>query len=99
MHAAKLPDGQDVVIKVKRPNIEKIIKRDIELLYSFAKLLQRYTTFGKRIRAQEIIAEFEQTIINELDLLREATNASILKILINSMYLKFIGNIVVKTSW
>ena len=46
VHTAQLLDGQDVVIKVKRPNIEKIIKRDIDLLYSFARLLQHYTTFG-----------------------------------------------------
>ncbi|MAZ39078.1 MAG: ubiquinone biosynthesis regulatory protein kinase UbiB [Legionellales bacterium] len=79
VHTAQLLDGQDVVIKVKRPNIEKIIKRDIDLLYSFARLLQHYTTFGKRIRAKDIISEFEQTILSELDLLREAANASILK--------------------
>jgi len=79
VHAARLPDGKEVVVKVKRPGIEKIINRDIELLYSFARLLQKYTTFGKRIKAIEIVAEFEHTIINELDLYREAANASILR--------------------
>lgn len=79
VHAAVLPDGKDVVVKVRRPGIEKIIARDIDLMYILAKLLQKYTTFGKRTHAVEIVEEFEHTIKDELDLMREAANASILK--------------------
>lgn len=79
VHAATLPHGHEIVIKVKRPGIEKIISRDIALLYMFARLLEKYTTFGKRIHAAQIVAEFEKTIKSELDLMREAANASILR--------------------
>lgn len=79
VHAAVLPDGKDIVVKVRRPGIEKIIARDIDLMYILARLLQKYTTFGKRTRAVEIVEEFEHTIKDELDLMREAANASILK--------------------
>lgn len=79
VHAASLPNGLEVVIKVKRPGIETIIQRDIDLLYIFARLIEKYTTFGQRIRAIEVIQEFERTILYELDLMREAANAAILK--------------------
>ena len=76
VHAAVLPEGKEIVVKVRRPGIEKIIARDIDLMYVLARLLQKYTTFGKRTRAVEIVEEFEHTIKDELDLMREAANAS-----------------------
>lgn len=79
VHAAVLPDGQEIVVKVRRPGIEKVIARDIDLMYILARLLQKYTTFGKRARVVEIVEEFEHTIKDELDLMRESANASILK--------------------
>lgn len=79
VHAATLPDHQKVVVKILRPNIEKIIKRDISLLYSIAKLLERYWVHGKRVHACDLVTEFETTILNELDLMREAANASSLR--------------------
>jgi len=79
VHAAVLHDGRDVVVKVLRPGVDKIIKRDIALLYTLAELFQKYWYMGRRLRAREIIAEFEHTLLDELDLLREAANASILR--------------------
>ncbi len=79
VHGAELLDGHQVVVKVLRPNIEKIIRRDIGLLYSIARLAERYWTFGRRLRVTEIVAEFEQTILKELDLSREAANAQQLR--------------------
>lgn len=79
VHTAKLKDGKDVVIKVLRPNILPIIKRDIALLYIIAKLAERYSQDARRLRAVEIVEEYEKTILDELDLMREAANASQLR--------------------
>ncbi len=79
VHLARLLDGREVVVKVLRPGIERIIRRDIELLYIIAALAERYWKEGRRLRPREVVAEYEKTIFDELDLLREAANASQLK--------------------
>lgn len=79
VHAAKLHDDSDVIVKVLRPNIKKIIRSDIALLYLVARLTQGLWSQGKRLRPVELVAEFEQTILHELDLMREAANASQLR--------------------
>lgn len=76
VHTARLPDGEDVVIKVLRPDIEPVIRRDVALLRYVAGLAERYWRDGKRLRPREVVAEFEKTIYDEMDLLREAANAS-----------------------
>jgi len=79
VHAAKLKDGREVVIKVLRPNVLPIIQRDISLLYIVAELGAYYSSQVRRLRPVEVVAEYEKTIIDELDLLREAANASQLR--------------------
>ncbi len=79
VHAAELPDGQQVIVKVLRPNVEKHIKSDVELLYELARLAERFWTHAKRLRPLEVVAEFEKTIMDELDLVREGANASELR--------------------
>jgi ubiquinone biosynthesis protein len=79
VHAAQLQDGTDVVVKVLRPNIEKYITRDVALLSTIAMLAERYWKDGRRLRPCEVIAEFEKILSDELDLLREAANASQLR--------------------
>lgn len=79
VHAAKLHDGRDVVVKVLRPDIEKVIRRDLGLLYTLADLADRYWPEGRRLRPLEVVAEYEKTILDELDLMREAANASQLR--------------------
>jgi ubiquinone biosynthesis protein len=79
VHAAQLQDGTDVVVKVLRPNVRKYIKRDVTLLYTIAMLAERYWKDGRRLRPCEVIKEFEKTLYDELDLLREAANASQLR--------------------
>ena len=76
VHAATLHDGTDVVVKVVRPGIEKIIKRDIALMYTIAGLVDKYWSESKRLHPIEVIEEYEKTIFDELDLQREAANAS-----------------------
>jgi ubiquinone biosynthesis protein len=79
VHSAELKDGKDVVIKVLRPNVRLQIARDVSLLYTVARLAERYWQHGRRLRPREVIAEFEKTLYDELDLLREAANASQLR--------------------
>ena len=79
VHTAELMDGNAVVIKVLRPNVRQQISRDVSLLYTVARLAERYGQHGRRLRPREVIAEFEKTLYDELDLLREAANASQLR--------------------
>ncbi len=79
VHTARLKDGRQVVIKVLRPGIEKTIRRDIALMYTIAGLAERYWREGRRLRPVDVVREYEKTIFDELDLLREAANASHLR--------------------
>ncbi|MBD3671284.1 MAG: ubiquinone biosynthesis regulatory protein kinase UbiB [Gammaproteobacteria bacterium] len=79
VHRARLFDGTEVVVKVLRPNIAKTIRSDIALMYILAGLIEKNWSEGKRLRPTEVVAEFEKTIFDELDLIREASNASMLR--------------------
>ncbi len=79
VHPATLQDGQHVVVKILRPNVKKIVTQDIELLKILAHFAEKYSTHARRFKPCEIVAEFEKALINELDLLREAANASQLR--------------------
>lgn len=76
VHAAKLVDGSDVIIKIVRPNIAQQISRDVELLHTIADLADRFWADGKRLRPKEVVSKIEKTLYNELDMLREAASAS-----------------------
>lgn len=79
VHAAKLKNGREVIIKVVRPGIEKIIKRDLGILYFLARQAEIYSMDGRKLRPTNVVKEFEKTLMNELDLMREAANASQLR--------------------
>ncbi|HFC54334.1 MAG TPA: ubiquinone biosynthesis regulatory protein kinase UbiB [Gammaproteobacteria bacterium] len=79
VHAARLHDGREVVVKVVRPGIEQTIRRDLELMYLLAGMVQRYWSDGRRLRPVEVVREYEKTIFDELDMLREGSNASLLR--------------------
>jgi ubiquinone biosynthesis protein len=79
VHAARLPDGREVIVKVLRPGMRTAIALDIEVLYALATLAQRWWAESRRLKPLEIVREYEQTILDELDLLREAANASQLR--------------------
>ncbi len=79
VHAATLLDGQEVVVKILRPNIQKVIKRDVALMLNVANLADRYWKAIKSFKPKDIVQEFKRSIIEELDLMREAANASQLK--------------------
>lgn len=75
VHAARLRDGREVVVKVVRPGILRTIRADLEILHLIAFLADRYWSDGHRLRPREVVAEYEKTVIDELDLVREGANA------------------------
>ena len=79
VHAATLHDGREVVVKVLRPAIGKQIAADVALLESVAAIVERAHPSADKIRPREIVAEIENTLAAELDLQREAGNASLLR--------------------
>lgn len=79
VHQATLLTGELVVVKVVRPDIEPVIREDIALLHSMAKLVANYVPQGYRLRPVEVVSDYELVILDELDLTREAANGSQLR--------------------
>jgi len=79
VHFAELPDGTPVAVKVLRPNIAGVIEHDLALMQTAASLVDRLWKEGKRLKPREVVAEFDRTIHDELDLTREAANCSQLR--------------------
>ncbi|ETO92173.1 ubiquinone biosynthesis regulatory protein kinase UbiB [Legionella oakridgensis] len=79
VHAATLKSGEDVVVKILRPGIKKIIEQDLSILHTIANLADRYWSESKRFKPREIVQEFEHNLIDELNLQREAANAGQLR--------------------
>ncbi|CAM2742321.1 ubiquinone biosynthesis regulatory protein kinase UbiB [Legionella worsleiensis] len=93
VHAATLRSGEDVVVKILRPNMRRIIEQDISIMYTIAKLADRYWPESRRLKPKEIVKEFEHTLLDELDLLREAANAAQLRRNFNNSPLLYIPEI------
>ena len=79
VHFATLPDDREVAVKILRPRIRDIILNDVGLLHIAAGFVEHIFPDGKRLRPREVVVEFEKTISDELDLVREAANASQLR--------------------
>ncbi|MET1256338.1 ubiquinone biosynthesis regulatory protein kinase UbiB [Aliikangiella maris] len=79
VHGARLITGEDVVVKIIRPGIEKKIKADLKLLHLVATWFEKYSSTGRRLHAKTVIADYQTTLFNELDLRIEAANTSQLK--------------------
>jgi ubiquinone biosynthesis protein len=79
VHLAVLPGGREVAVKTLRPGIAPVIVEDIALLNVAAGLLERLWKDGRRLKPREVVAEFEKHLGDELDLIREAANASQLR--------------------
>lgn len=79
VHAAVLLNGQAVVLKILRPHIHTIIKRDLSLLKQLASIAQFFSKKIRHFKVKALVLELEKTLRHELDLLREAANASQLR--------------------
>ncbi len=75
VHLATLPDGTEVAVKVKRPGIDRIIDSDISVMYTIARLLERYIPPARRYRPREVVDEFSRVIHKEQDFTVEGANA------------------------
>ena len=79
VHIGALPNGTEVAVKVLRPGIAEVISKDVALLDAGAVLLEWLWLDGKRLKPREVVAEFARHLEDELDLMREAANASQLR--------------------
>ncbi|MES3007192.1 MAG: ubiquinone biosynthesis regulatory protein kinase UbiB [Pseudomonadota bacterium] len=79
VHCARLLSGEEVVIKVIRPGIEKTIVEDIKLLKWIASLVEKHVPVGRRLRPREVVDDYEKIILDELNLLAEGANATQLR--------------------
>ena len=83
VHFAKLRNAQgierEVAVKVLRPGMLKVINKDLELMHTMARWLDRLSSDGKRLKPREVVAEFDKYLHDELDLVREASNATQLR--------------------
>ena len=75
-HLATLQSGEEVVVKILRPNIWEAIEKDMEILFLFARLLENYSDESKRLKPMEVVKDYQISVMHELDLLREAANCS-----------------------
>jgi ubiquinone biosynthesis protein len=78
VHSAVTHEGDEVVVKVVRPNILKQIEKDLKLMYFMASLIAKHPD-GRRLRPVDAVAEFETIILTELNMMTEASNASLLR--------------------
>ena len=74
-HAATLISGEEVIVKIIRPNIWDQIKEDMNILFLIANLLNKFT-IAKKLRPMEVVEDYQKTVLHELDLMREAANCS-----------------------
>lgn len=79
VHTAALDDGTEVIVKLLRPGVREQIERDLDVMFALARLADRYWENSKRLRPLELVAEYQKTVIDELDLMREGANAAQLK--------------------
>jgi ubiquinone biosynthesis protein len=76
VHLGQLHDGTEVAVKVLRPGVEAAIARDLALLETGARLAERWWADARRLKPREVVTEFARHLDEELDLMREAANAS-----------------------
>jgi len=79
VHAAQLKNGEEVVVKVIRPGLKPVIAQDLAWLFLLARAAERVSADARLLHPVDVVSDYEKTIYDELDLLREAANASQLR--------------------
>ena len=79
VHFAQLHDGREVAVKVLRPEMLRVIEKDLGLMRLMAGWVERLSGDGKRLKPRQVVAEFDKYLHDELDLIREASNAAQLR--------------------
>jgi ubiquinone biosynthesis protein len=79
VHAARLKTGEEVIVKVIRPGIEKVIEEDLKLMMTIARFVEKNFVDGKRLKLVQVVSDYRMTILDELDLMREAANTALIR--------------------
>lgn len=79
VHAARLKTGEEVIAKVIRPGIEKVIEEDLKLMMTLARFVEKNFVDGKRLKLVQVVSDYRITILDELDLMREAANTALIR--------------------
>ena len=79
VHGATTKGGAEVVVKVIRPDVESVIGKDLALIHTVASMLERVSREARRLRLKAVVADYERTIFDELNLLKEAANTAQLR--------------------
>ena len=79
VHFAVLKDGREVAVKVLRPGMLPVIEKDLDLMRMMAGWVEKLSADGRRLKPREVVAEFDKYLHDELDLMREASNATQLR--------------------
>ncbi len=79
VHFARMKDGRDVAVKVLRPGMAEVITQDLGLMAFLARMVELVSADGRRLKPREVVAEFDNYLHDELDLVREAANGAQLR--------------------
>lgn len=79
VHAASMANGDEVAVKVIRPDIERVIEKDLALIHTMAVLLEHISRDARRLKLKAVVADYERTIFDELNVLKEAANTATLR--------------------
>ena len=79
VHGARTKGGEEVVVKVIRPDVHSVVRKDLALIHTVAAMLERVSREARRLRLQAVVADYETTIFDELNLLKEAANTARLR--------------------
>ncbi|WP_228462843.1 ABC1 kinase family protein [Chryseobacterium caseinilyticum] len=74
VYEAQLLDGEKVILKIKKPNVQTYIEDDLLLLKDIIKLLYSYTDLGEKLNLKQAISTFEKSLLEELSLVNEKEN-------------------------
>ncbi len=107
VHRARLHNGREVAVKVLRPNLVPVIEQDLALMRFGAKCIEKLFADGKRLKPREVVAEFDKHLHDELDLMREAANASQLhrnfsgsrQLIVPQVYFEYCSRDVLTIEW
>jgi ubiquinone biosynthesis protein len=75
VHVARLVGGEEVVVKIQRPNIEKTVNLDLDIIYDLAQTAQQRIGAASRFEVGDLAEEFASALRTEMDFRREAWNA------------------------
>ena len=79
VHSARLKTGEDVIVKVIRPGIDKVIEQDLKLMMTIARFVDTNFVDAKRLKLVQVVSDYRMTILDELDLQREAANTATIR--------------------